>query len=138
MPGALVGRREELASLARLLASDRVVTVLGPAGVGKTRLALEQAARWPGRVVSCQLADARTREDLADRVAAALGVQLASPDAAWREIGSVLASDPDALVVLDTVDRVTGPLEEALGHWTAAAPEARFLATSRVPIGLER
>src|SRR5262245_35243319 len=125
--GSLVGREAELATLREYLDGDRLVTVLGTAGVGKTRLALELAARWPGRVVFCQLAAARTPDDLVDRVAQALQVELGAPagDAAYRQLGAALSID-GPLLVLDTVDRAVVPLAEALTQWMSAAPSARF------------
>src|SRR5690349_17018261 len=76
---SFVGRAEEMRALSeRLRAGDRLITILGPPGAGKTRLAERFAtAGWKGReVIGCSLAGARSLEDVARALAFALDVPL--------------------------------------------------------------
>jgi tetratricopeptide (TPR) repeat protein len=126
-----LGREEDTAELARALGRSEVALV-GPAGVGKTRLACwvawERRAAFLGGVWFCDLSQARTAADLLVEVGNAAGQQ--PRDAA--AFGAWLAQQPPVLLVLDNADAVTVPLVEVLPLWVAAAPSARFLVTSRV------
>jgi predicted ATPase len=117
-----VGREREIDALAAALASSRLVTVAGTAGVGKTRLALEYVeARAPGAVVVADLTDART---LADVVAAAHAGR-----------GAAATSGP-AMLLLDGCEGVVEHAAAHVAELLARAPPLRCLATSRRPLGL--
>ena len=80
---ALIGREEELACIRRWLEEgSRLITLLGPGGMGKTRLSLHlgatqlQARQWDGGVWWCDLTEARTEEDICHAVARSLDVSL--------------------------------------------------------------
>ncbi len=133
---ALVGRVAELAALrARLAGKEgRIVTVWGPGGIGKTRLALEVVRDLPGATFFCPLAHARSAKDLVKVVGQSLGLSgnVARTDTdALARIGRALASRGASLVVLDNVEQILTPAVAALSLWTALAKEARFLVTSR-------
>ncbi|MBW1878867.1 MAG: AAA family ATPase [Deltaproteobacteria bacterium] len=131
----LIGRDDELADLVALFAlGTRVVTVLGPPGVGKTALARHVAARTRGAVF-CDLGSARSAGDAADAVAEALGAPLAGVDA--EAVGRVLADRRSGLVVLDEADPVLEDLAILVGEWRLAAPDIRFLVTSRARLHLQ-
>ena len=104
---AFVGRAAELAALAALMARARLVTLLGPGGAGKTRLAL----RWAeGRgAVFCDLSAARSTGD----------------------VRRALASAGAPLVVLDNFEQVVDAAAESVTPWLAADPTRRALVTSR-------
>jgi predicted ATPase len=143
---AFVGREEELRALDVLVSPGRVVTLIGPGGVGKTRLALafldrrsrDDAATRP---VFCDLAAARDEAELCAGVARALDLRVdadahGAPIA--EQVGRRLAREEGApLVVLDNLEQVDSPLGATLGEWRARAPHVRFLATSRRPLEVE-
>ncbi|XXY15321.1 tetratricopeptide repeat protein [Sorangium sp. So ce216] len=135
-----IGREGELAGIAELLRrGDRLVTLWGPAGMGKTRLALELASRWAeaqaGEAVwLCELTACRDLRGVCGAVARAIGAQVAAGrrEATLVErIGRALAAEGQALLVLDNLEHVIEAAAPALDAWVRAAPELRFLVTSR-------
>ncbi|MCB9732024.1 MAG: winged helix-turn-helix domain-containing protein [Deltaproteobacteria bacterium] len=139
--GAFVGRDEELRELAAAFASGvRLVALTGPGGVGKTRLAMELGFRWPGRVVLCDLSDAATEAALVEAVARSLDVVLAvdtKPGAGARVLGRALSDLGPGLVVFDDVDRGVASFPALARRWLVAAPDARFLVTTRRDLDLD-
>jgi predicted ATPase len=135
-----IGRQEDLAAIRRLFAEGRrLVTLWGPAGMGKTRLALELAraeAQATPELTTwvCELQEARDHGALCGAVARALGAAVAA-DRRERgtvaRIGQVLAAQGPALLVLDSLEQVMEPAAAALSEWLRAAPDVRFLVTSR-------
>jgi predicted ATPase len=135
--GTFIGRAGELAAIgARFAAGARLVTLIGPGGVGKTRLAQEYAratAQKEGSVF-CELEDARDVADVHVALLRALGVPAASATADPAEqTARVLAARGSLLVVLDNFEQVVRAAP-AVARWMAEAPGARFLATSRLPL----
>ncbi|WP_437852443.1 ATP-binding protein [Sorangium sp. So ce363] len=135
-----IGRDGELVAIAELLRrGERLVTLWGPAGMGKTRLALELASRWAeaqaGEAVwLCELTACRDLRAVCGAVARAIGAQVAAGrrEATLVErIGRALATEGPALLVLDNLEHVLEQAAPALDAWVRAAPELRFLATSR-------
>lgn len=136
---SFVGRAEELAALADRVRRDRLVTVLGPPGAGKTRLAARFAASWRGAgVIVVPLADARRLADILRAAAAALDVPLAGETSAsdLTRLGSALAERGRCLVILDNVEPVASETAHALETWLDQAPRTRFVCTSRQRLGL--
>ncbi|MFT3774234.1 MAG: ATP-binding protein [Minicystis sp.] len=132
---AFLGRDAELKDLAdRFRKGDRLVTVLGPPGAGKTRLAERFAGSWRGgEVVVCLLADATRLSDVTRALAAALDVPLADDTAAddLARLGFAAATRGRCLLVLDNVEQIAEHISAALRGLLDAAPRARFLCTSR-------
>ena len=132
-PTALVGRRLEIASVAALLRSQaRLVTLLGPGGTGKTRLALAVADEL-GRelrdgAVFVDLAPVHDPALLLSTIAQALGL---SDDASVADH----LSGREQLIVLDNVEQIVEGAAD-VGALLAAAPRLRVLATSRTPLRL--
>ncbi|GAA0386461.1 hypothetical protein Acor_26030 [Acrocarpospora corrugata] len=130
-----VGRDTELSEVSQLIADSRLVTLTGPGGVGKTRLALRAAASVPEQVYFAELAAEQNGDLLAHAVAAALGLREQSA----RPQADVLAehlADQRLLLVLDTCEHLIGATRDLVTRILAAAPGVRLLATSRQPLGL--
>ncbi len=142
----LVGRGEELGTLRRWLSDGaRLVTVLGPGGMGKTRLATHfgalelESGAWEGGVWLCELADAQTADALCHAVGQALGVALrrdGDPTEPVERLGRALGDCGDVLVILDNLEQAVRHVPGTLGRWMALAPRARFVTTSREALRL--
>src|SRR5260221_4052112 len=99
--GPLVGRSAELARIARALSGgERLVTLKGPGGIGKTRMALEAAPKL-GDFVWCDLTFACTEDDAWRTIAAAIGPDLSEPLAILEALGR-------RTLVLDNLESVAG------------------------------
>jgi predicted ATPase/class 3 adenylate cyclase/Tfp pilus assembly protein PilF len=132
---AFIGRAAELGQLAgRLDAGQRLVTVLGPGGTGKTRLvrryALAWLGEWPGGVYFCDLSEARSLDGIHVAVALALGIPLGKGDTG-AQLGHAIAARGRCLVILDNFEQVQPHAEVTVGRWLDRAPQARFVVTSR-------
>ncbi|MEU1052855.1 AAA family ATPase [Streptomyces sp. NPDC005876] len=131
-----VGRGEELAGLARALDGARLVTVTGPGGVGKSRLAARAAARWTardrGRV---ELAHVRDPEFVDHAVVAALGLtdHTARPP---REILRDHLAERELLLVLDGVEHLVDACAALVTDLLGRAPGLKVLAVGRRPLAL--
>jgi predicted ATPase len=137
---AFVGRTDELATLAGLVADGpRLITILGPPGIGKTRLAVEYASRRTASAWFADLCDSYSAGDVLRVVAETLDVGL-GPDVPREEIidriSRVLGRSP-SLLVLDNfeqvVDRASGEVTALLAH----CPSTRFIVTSRERLHLD-
>ncbi|MFN8547164.1 MAG: tetratricopeptide repeat protein [Candidatus Eisenbacteria bacterium] len=135
-----VSRDAELDGLTHDLSKSRLVTLVGAAGMGKTRLAIRigwQTLRdWPGGVWFSDLTEARDEETLALGVARALGVELRPIDPV-AQIGHALAARGKCLVILDNFEQLLPHGAPVVARWLARATEARFLVTSRQRLALE-
>jgi predicted ATPase len=137
---AFVGREDLARDLkARVVAGERVLTLLGAGGMGKTRLSLEVAGRaspaLPGGGWFVPLGEARSMHEVAAAVARAVGVEPERADPVGQ-VGRVVASRGRSLWVLDNVETCLEPAAATLSRWLVAAPEATFLCTSRLPLQL--
>jgi predicted ATPase/DNA-binding SARP family transcriptional activator len=134
---SFVGRRQELADLAGLLATRRLITVTGPPGSGKTRLAIEAAARsvqdHPHGVCFVPLAEIDEPDLVPSAIADALSV--AAPDRPILEAVIDHAKARRLLLVLDNFEHLL-PGASLVGRLLDAAPGLRILATSRAPLRL--
>lgn len=136
-PTRLLGRSRELADiLARLGDPDvRLLTLTGPGGIGKTRLALEAAvrARFDGGVFFVPLGELTDASLVAPALARAIGVAETEPDLG-RLLVQRLASSR-ALVVLDTFEHLV-PAAPLVYSLLLKCPETSFLVTSRTALRL--
>jgi predicted ATPase/DNA-binding CsgD family transcriptional regulator len=130
-----VGRSGELAQLAGLLDSARLVTIAGPGGVGKTRLALRAAAGTNCADGSClvELSGLTDPELLSDTVALRLGLQCAHAVGALDAVLDALRGRK-LLLVLDTCEHVIGACAQFAAAVLRQTSEVRILATSRQPL----
>jgi predicted ATPase len=132
-----VGRRDELSRLASMLDRSRLVTVVGPGGVGKTRLALVAAAEavqnYPDGVWIVGLSGLGDPALLPNTVASVLG--LAGQDAR-SALGAVLEylREKRLLLILDTCEHLLDSCAELIQAVLGHAPAVAFLATSRQPL----
>jgi predicted ATPase/DNA-binding CsgD family transcriptional regulator len=136
---ALIGRERDLSDLLRLLDTDRVITLCGADGVGKTRLALRLAAlstaSFPDGVWLAALGDARTAGEVASRIASALGVA----EEARRDLADTLCDALHGrrlLLVLDACDGVADHVAALGGALVASCPELSLLITAGDPVGV--
>ncbi|HEX6869954.1 MAG TPA: BTAD domain-containing putative transcriptional regulator [Micromonosporaceae bacterium] len=149
-----IGRRRELDHAAALLGGCRLLTLTGPGGSGKTRLAVELArevaAEYPDRVHMIEVAghptnpctgstapaDLAQAEPLAARMAAAIRAREAPGQSAVESLVSCVA-ERRMLLVVDNCEHVLGQVVALLDHLLASCPGVRILATSREPLGLD-
>jgi predicted ATPase len=128
---SFIGREEELAQVVNLLREHRLVTLTGPPGVGKSRLALEVAraleSELRGGAWHVGLANATTAADVIRLVAQSLDVRGADP------LGRTVARlrDIDALLVFDACEHVLEESARVVSALLAECSRARVLATSR-------
>ncbi|GIG70655.1 BTAD domain-containing putative transcriptional regulator [Phytomonospora endophytica] len=131
-----VGRGEELARVAALTRERRLVTLVGPGGVGKTRLAVTAAARAPETAWLVELAAAGPGDDLAAVALHALGRHGSTPGAdALANLTETLSAEP-ALLVLDNCEHLLDDAARLAEDLLARCPSLRILATSREPLGV--
>jgi predicted ATPase/DNA-binding NarL/FixJ family response regulator len=132
-----VGRRSELSKVRRLLESNRLVTLTGPGGVGKTRLATQVAGRarraFGDGVWLVELAALTDPELVPSAVAGVLGVT----DRSGRSVQAAVVDylqDKRLLLVLDNCEHLLDACARLVGKLLAAAPGLWVLATSREPL----
>jgi predicted ATPase/DNA-binding CsgD family transcriptional regulator len=137
---SFVGRAGPVSEVADLLARHRLVTVTGPGGTGKTRLATEAARRVAGRYADgawlVELAPVQDPAQVAAAVATALGVREEPGIPAAEAVARVLACQ-QLLLVLDTCEHVIGAAVQLCAGLLAACDDVRLLATSREPLAIE-
>lgn len=134
-----VGRASDGEAIAIALDEARLVSLVGPGGVGKTRLAIHHGWQsvdgWPGGVWFCDLTDARSADAVVATVGAVLDVPLGAGDPIVR-IGHAIATRGRCLVVLDNFEQLVAEAEPLIGAWLDRAPEVWFLVTSRTVLQL--
>lgn len=134
-----MGRRALLADIRERLASAQVVTLVGPGGVGKTRVAMRIAEEPPRTyregcwVVS--LEDLAEPDLLSTTVAEALDLQGAEGPHQVDTLADYIA-DRTAILVLDNCEHLLAAVSELVAELRATCPNVRFLLTSRRPLRL--
>jgi predicted ATPase/DNA-binding SARP family transcriptional activator len=144
---SFVGREAELERISAMLERSRLVTLVGPGGAGKTRLAGEAVAGWQERVGDgvwmVELAPVTAEVEVVATVLGALGIRDPSlierrarrPQDGLERLLDVLA-DSEAILVLDNCEHLIGAAaqlaEDLLGH----CPQLRIVATSREPLAI--
>jgi predicted ATPase/DNA-binding SARP family transcriptional activator/tetratricopeptide (TPR) repeat protein len=142
---SFVGRHNELTELGKVLAADRLVTLVGPGGAGKTRLATEAATRAAERVWFVHLAGLRESVDVPIALSAALGLadpRVTEPPAMWGARADVMSrliealKDRADLVVLDNCEHLITAAAHLADALLTGCPRLRILATSREPLAI--
>ena len=129
----LVGREADLAALRRLLGAERLITVVGPGGVGKTRVARELAHQSEAATVML-LAPITDPAAIPHALVAALGMREVHGDV-LAACAAVLDSGPHLLVV-DNCEHLLYAVRELVATVLDSCPELRVVATSRGALGL--
>ncbi len=135
----LVGRSSELDEVEGALAGGPLVTLSGPGGAGKTRLALEVGHRAlagaPGGIWIVDLCGLGDGASLAELVSTVIGAQGASSGSTLEAVCAHLRASP-GLLILDNCEHLVDDCAALAAEVLAGAPEARILATSQEPLGL--
>ncbi|MEO8525205.1 MAG: winged helix-turn-helix domain-containing protein [Caldimonas sp.] len=137
---ALFGRAGEVALLTRLLQTQRLVTLVGAGGIGKSRLAQVVSAAQVGQfrdgVYLIELAGLVDPALLVHALARPLGLSVPDREAGVRSLVDALAGR-QMLLVLDNCEHLLAPLAVIVERLLDAAPEVRVLATSQEPLRVQ-
>lgn len=135
-----VDRAQELADVRARLGAHRLVSIVGPMGCGKTRLAVEVAdtAEFPDGVSFVALAAVEVRSVAGAAAAVASALRLAvRPGAAALETLETFAVGRRLLLVLDNCEHLLEPVAGMVETLARAAPSLAVLVTSREPLGVD-
>jgi predicted ATPase/DNA-binding SARP family transcriptional activator len=148
-PTSFVGRDADVVGLLKQLAAERLVTLTGPGGVGKTRLAAEAALRlagtawFTGAAWFAEFATVTEPSELPYAVLDALGLRerslgLRGADAAANPLDRLCAAlaARDAVLILDNCEHLIDAAAALAARLLADCPRVRVLATSREPLGI--
>jgi predicted ATPase/DNA-binding CsgD family transcriptional regulator len=136
---SFVGRRHELAVARKKLATARLVSLVGPGGVGKTRLAIRIAAAlgrgFPGGTWLAELAEVRDPALAGHAVLAAFDLRGQAATEPLAQLCTYLR-DKELLLVLDNCEHLLEAVAQLVSEIIAAAPGVRVIATSREPLSV--
>jgi predicted ATPase/DNA-binding CsgD family transcriptional regulator len=136
-PNSFVGRERDLTELALLLSDVRALTLCGPGGIGKTRLALRLACDlvpdFADGAWLVELADTHDAELIPRRVAATFGVR-EEPDRPLTATLAEVLRGRRLLLILDTCEHLVDGSAELVHQLLAGCPFLRVIATSREPL----
>ncbi|HEX4093651.1 MAG TPA: tetratricopeptide repeat protein [Trebonia sp.] len=136
---SFVGRERELAELAVLLRQSRLVTLIGPGGAGKSRLAAEALGRRPAGgadIVFVALEQVRHPRTLASALASRLQVHYQQGTPLIESLQGALAAGSPRLLLLDGAERLADQVAELAGPLLDAVPDLRIVVTSRTLLGV--
>jgi len=135
-----VGREAELARAAALLAEGRLLTLIGPGGAGKTRLALklasEVAHQFPDGAWFIDFSPLADGRFVWDQLGTTLGLRDPGPGKAWASAVSRFLSPREVLLVLDNCEHLVESAAGLTNALLSAAPGLKVVATSREPLGV--
>ncbi|GAA1779670.1 BTAD domain-containing putative transcriptional regulator [Streptomonospora arabica] len=150
---SFVAREDEVDQVGALLVGERLVTLIGPGGAGKTRLSIEAGSRFveerpdspAGGVWFVELAPLRDGADIPHALVSALGLyenSAVSLSGAPTGTGDLLdrvvdfVDERELLLILDNCEHLVAETAEAAEHLLARCARLRLLATSREPLGI--
>ena len=138
-PNSFIGRERELAELRQMLRRTRALTLCGPGGIGKTRLALRflalAAAEFPDGVWWVELADLQQPDLVVSRIAAVIGITEEAGRPLLETLGDALRPR-QLLLALDNCEHLLDACAQVGRHLLASAPGLRLLSTSREPLSV--
>lgn len=136
-----LGRSAELATLEQWLAGSRLVSLVGPGGVGKTRLVRELgrrlAGRFPGGAWFCDVSSAYLRSELVLEVARAAALPLETGGELSPRVLAWLRAKGPVLLLLDNAEQLVSDAVAQLAAWVEDAPQLHVVATSRAPLAVD-
>jgi predicted ATPase/class 3 adenylate cyclase len=131
---SFIGRATELREVKRSLARNRLLTLLGPGGAGKTRLMLQAAGDllegFPDGVWLVELAPHTSPELVAEKTASVLGVR-GQPDRSLADSLVIYLRRKEILLLLDNAEHLIAASAELARRLLAACPQVKILVTSR-------
>lgn len=135
---SFVGRSQEIADVEARLATTSILTLTGPGGVGKTRLALEVGAHlvdaYPGGVWYVELATLSDGALIGDTIASALQLKPVTAGAIPTLLSAL--ADRRVLLILDNCEHLLDPVVEVADQLLRRCPDLRIVATSREALGM--
>jgi predicted ATPase len=131
---SFVGRKDAIAKLRGLLVHARLITLVGPGGIGKTRLALE-AVRSNAEIVFVDLAPHSDGGELPAVVAAALDIH-EQPRLSFLDLLIANLAPRSILLILDNCEQIVAATSELVDQLLWSCPQLRILATSREPLAV--
>ncbi len=138
MRTSFVGRDDELTSLHHLVGTAPVLTLVGPGGVGKTRLAVELAhqllPRFPGGIRLADLTPLSSVPSVAAEIAALVGVTPGSGDPISLLVEQL--GDRRVLLVLDNCEHLVEPVARLVHRIVSTCRQVQVLASSREPLAI--
>jgi predicted ATPase/class 3 adenylate cyclase len=137
---SFIGRAMELQEVKRLLESNRLLTLLGPGGTGKTRLMLQTASdlveQFPDGVWLVELAPHTSQELVVEKTADVLGVR-GQPDRSLLDSLVIYLRHKETLLLLDNAEHLILASAELAEHLLAACPQVKILVTSREALSID-
>jgi predicted ATPase/DNA-binding CsgD family transcriptional regulator len=138
-PNSFIGRERELAELRQMLGRTRALTLCGPGGIGKTRIALRflalAAAEFPDGVWFVELADLQQPDLVVSRIAGVIGITEEAGRPLLETLGDALRPR-QLLLALDNCEHLLDACAQVGRHLLASAPGLRLLSTSREPLSV--
>lgn len=139
VPTLFIGRVREVKEVRVLLTRHQLVTILGPGGIGKTRLALEVGAaereKFGERIWFVQLASIEDAGSVESAVAGAVGSRSTTGRPLMQSVAQRLSAEP-SLLVLDNCEHVTAAVAAVCTELLSLVDDVRILATSREPLAV--
>ena len=134
-----IGRGDELREVSHMVSENRLVTLTGVGGTGKTRLAMQLGAEvvedFPDGVWVVDLAPVEDSEMVDNAVGAVLGVRDQPGRSMLETIGDALGTRT-SLIILDNCEHLLGGSAEVVSEILRTSPHIKVLATSREPLGV--
>ncbi len=135
-----IGRTRELEEVKRLIESNRLLTLLGSGGTGKTRLMLQAAGdlveRFPDGGWLVELAPLTNSELVAEKTAGVLGVR-GQPDRSLADSLAAFLRRKEILLLLDNAEHLVQTSAELAEHLLTLCPKLKILVTSREPLSID-